>query len=134
MRNIIIISFLLLSVFLAACSNTPSLSLPMGEDGAVVVEGQPTSQPPRVEATPTPPLPPTFTPMAMAHQGHLYLLPVSGADGSIQYAHVVRAGDTLAGVCQMYGVSLQDVMLINDIEDANHIEVGDYIIIPVAGG
>lgn len=106
----------------------------MGEDGAVVVEGQPTSQPPRVEATPTPPLPPTFTPMAMAHQGHLYLLPVSGADGSIQYAHVVRAGDTLAGVCQMYGVSLQDVMLINDIEDANHIEVGDYIIIPVAGG
>jgi LysM repeat protein len=89
---------------------------------------------PRLESTPTPPLPPTFTPSAMAHQGHLYLLPVSGADGSIQYAYKVRVGDTLTAICEMYNVSMNDVMLINDISDANHIEVGNLLIIPVIGG
>ncbi|MFO7681507.1 MAG: LysM domain-containing protein [Chloroflexota bacterium] len=136
MRKIVILSLVILSLLLAACSNIPSLPIPVDDNGNVVVDGttSPTgNEPPRIEATPTPPLPPTFTPSAMAHQGHLYLLPVSGADGSIQYVHIVRAGDTLAALCQMYGVSLKDVMFINSIADANLIEVGDALVIPIGG-
>ena len=136
MRKIVILSLVVLSLLLAACSNIPSLPIPVDDNGNVVDDGTTSpngNQPPRIEATPTPPLPPTFTPSAMAHQGHLYLLPVSGADGSIQYVHIVRAGDTLAALCQMYGVSLKDVMFINSIADANHIEVGDALVIPIGG-
>jgi hypothetical protein len=39
----------------------------------------------------------------------------------------------LAALCDMYDVSVKDVMLINDITDANHIEVGQLIIIPIEG-
>lgn len=136
MRKIVILSLVILSLVLAACSNTPSLPITIDENGNVVDDGTTSpsgNQPPRIEATPTPPLPPTFTPSAMAHQGHLYLLPVSGADGSIQYVHIVRTGDTLAALCQMYGVALADVMAINNIVDANHIETGDALVIPITG-
>ena len=136
MRKVIVVSFILIiSILLVACG---------GGDGAVPVvidndiemtenEAATFEEAPRVEFTPTPPLPPTFTPPAMAHQGHLYLLPVSGADGSIQYAYKVRSGDSLSAISDMYDVSVQDVMLVNNISDANHIEVGDLLIIPLDG-
>lgn len=134
MRKVLVVSFILIiSILLVACG---------GGEGAVPVvidndtemtdsEAATFEEIPRVEFTPTPPLPPTFTPSAMAHQGHLYLLPVSGADGSIQYAHKVRSGDSLSAISDMYDVSVQDVMLVNNMSDANHIEVGDLLIIPL---
>lgn len=137
MRKIIVFSLVLVSLMLVACGRQGNtLPVPIADDvGMVNEDGTSFAQDlPRIEFTPTPPLPPTFTPSAMAHQGHLYLLPVSGADGSIQYAYKVRVGDTLLGICNTYDVSVQDVMLINDITDANHIEVGNLLIIPVEGG
>lgn len=134
MRNIFVFSILLVSLFLVACGGqNEAAPVPVDENSETLDEGMETSfeEVPRIESTPTPPLPPTFTPDAMAHQGHLYLLPVSGADGSIQYAYKVRGGDTLTAICDMYDVSLKEVMIINDIADANHIEVGNLIIIPV---
>lgn len=135
MRKVLVVSLILIiSILLVACGGGDG-AIPISIDnndtemtdnsGVDVFEGSP-----RVESTPTPPLPPTFTPPAMAHQGHLYLLPVSGADGSIQYAYKVRVGDNLSTISDMYDVSMQDVMLVNNISDANHIEVGDLLIIP----
>ncbi|MBE2221633.1 MAG: LysM peptidoglycan-binding domain-containing protein [Anaerolineae bacterium] len=135
MRKNLVISLILLSILLAACggaSQPVSESVDMnGVDGSM--ESALEVDAPSFEPTPTPPLPPTFTPSAMAHQGHLYLLPVSGADGSIQYAYKVRPGDNLSSISAMYGVSVQDVMIINDIADVNHIEVGELLIIPIEG-
>lgn len=135
MRKVLVVSLILIiSILLVACGGGNG-AIPVAIDNndiemtenseADVFEGAP-----RIELTPTPPLPPTFTPPAMAHQGHLYLLPVSGADGSVQYAYKVRVGDNLSMISDMYDVSMQDVMLVNDISDANHIEVGDLLIIP----
>ncbi len=124
---------LLFVVILAACSNNGgagTLPSPLpdssGTEGGVVATNEP-----RVEITPTPPLPPTFTPNAMAHQGHLYLLPVSGADGVIQYVYVVRPGDTLTSLSKFFGVSADDVVRVNQIRDQNLIEVGQRLVIPV---
>jgi len=132
MRRLIL--FLLILSLLVACSNDQgSLTLPSPLSGETEAEGETlaTSDAPRVEVTPTPPLPPTFTPGPMAHQGHLYLLPVSGADGTIQYVHIVRPGDTLAALGQLYGVSADAVAVVNDIRDPNHIEVGEALVIPI---
>lgn len=138
MRKIVVVSLLIMSVLFVACSNGGNEAVPVfvddgtgtGDNGA---DSSFEQESPRIESTPTPPLPPTFTPPAMAHQGHLYLLPVSGADGSIQYAYKVRLGDNLTSISEMYGVSVEEVLLVNNISDANHIEVGDLVIIPIEG-
>jgi hypothetical protein len=135
MRKNLVIFLVFLSILLVACGGGNGV-LPQPIDSGEVNGGIDSSfeeEVPRFEPSPTPPLPPTFTPSAMAHQGHLYLLPVSGADGSIQYAYKVRAGDNLTSISAMYGVSVQEVMLINQITDQNHIEVGELIIIPIDG-
>ena len=131
MRKNLISLLVLVSLMLLACGRQNDFLPVLETDGTVVPDSSLEPGVPQIEPTPTPPLPPTFTPSAMAHQGHLYLLPVSGADGSIQYGYKVRAGDSLTAICDMYKVSVQEVMLINDITDANHIEVGDLLIIPV---
>ena len=138
MRKIFVFSFLLVSLLSVACGSlNDAVPVLVVDDDTGMVDGELDSSfeqdVPRIEATLTPPLPPTFTPSAMAHQGHLYLLPVSGADGSIQYVYIVRVGDTLTAIGNMYGVSVQDIMLINDITDTNHIEVGEPLIIPIEG-
>ena len=135
MRKILVFSLVVLSMLLIACGGNGVVPAPVDTDN-MVDGGTETSLEVDVvifEPTPTPPLPPTFTPSAMAHQGHLYLLPVSGADGSIQYAYKVQVGDNLTTISAMYGVSVQDVMIINNLSDANHIEVGELIIIPIQG-
>ncbi|MCA9873635.1 MAG: LysM peptidoglycan-binding domain-containing protein [Ardenticatenaceae bacterium] len=133
MRRLVLILFVLL--LLAACSNNnqDSFTLPTSLTNGLDLEGDATVPPaaPRVEVTPTPPLPPTFTPVPMVHQGHLYLLPVSGADGTVQYVHIVRPGDTLTGLSKFYGVSADEVARVNHIKNQNLIEVGEPLVIPI---
>jgi predicted small lipoprotein YifL len=132
MSKFIVVLVLLLA--LVACGDQDVLPLPDDLANAVGVsetEADPVSVAPRVEATPTPPLPPTFTPDPRMFQGHLYLLPVSGADGVVRYVYIVRTGDTLAEICRYYNVSLADVVRINKLADPNHIEVGMQLIMPV---
>ncbi len=135
MRKVLVFSLVLLSLVSIACGSGSVIPVSIDNNGTeIIVDGTVSfEEAPRVESTPTPPLPPTFTPSTMAHQGHLYLLPVSGADGSVQYAYKVRSGDSLTAISAMYEVSVQEVLLINDISDANHIEVGDLLIIPIDG-
>ncbi len=136
MRKILVLTLILVvsMMFVACGGQNNAVPVPIDESTEAVDAESGTTldeAAPRIEATPTPPLPPTFTPPAMAHQGHLYLLPVSGADGSIQYAYKVQRGDTLTAISDMFEVSIDEVMIINEISDANHIEVNDLIIIPI---
>jgi LysM repeat protein len=48
---------------------------------------------------------------------------------SINY--VVQRGDTLAEICNEYGVSISQVAQINHISDWDHIEVGQILVLPV---
>ncbi len=50
-------------------------------------------------------------------------------DGGITYT--VSQGDTLIGIAKEYGVSVDDLMLINDLQRANFIRAGQKITIPV---
>jgi LysM repeat protein len=137
MRKKLVILISLVVLLLVSCSNSdnPADVVPVDDDtDAIVAEGGTVQEQeaPRVEVTPTPPLPPTYTPSAVVHQGHLYLLPVSGAGGEIQWAYIVRPGDTLSAICEMYDVSFDDVVGINNLTDPNHIEAGTQLIIPIA--
>jgi LysM repeat protein len=57
------------------------------------------------------------------------LLPPSSSTTSWNY--VVRKGDTLLGIARGYGVSLVDVVKLNRIADADHVEVGQNLRIPL---
>jgi len=76
----------------------------------------PTSTPtPTVTATPTP----TFTPTPT-----LTPTPI---------VHVVTAGQTLYGIAQFYGVTVDDLTAANDISDMGYVHPGDELIIPAKG-
>lgn len=45
-------------------------------------------------------------------------------------AHVVKADESLSGIAQQYGVSIQEIMAANDLTDPNKIMVGQRLLIP----
>jgi LysM repeat protein len=45
--------------------------------------------------------------------------------------YAVQEGDTLSGIAQAYGVSLQDLMAANAITDPNMLSVGQMLVIPL---
>ncbi len=47
--------------------------------------------------------------------------------------HVVRAGDTLATIAQIYDVPMDDIVVANNIANPNFLSVGDQLVIPVGG-
>jgi len=47
--------------------------------------------------------------------------------------HVVKAGDTLANIAQIYDVPMDDIVAANNIANPNFLSVGDQLIIPVGG-
>ncbi len=55
--------------------------------------------------------------------------PVEGEWGQISYT--VQAGDTLSGIADAYGLRLEDLLYLNDIEDVDQIREGDVLLIPV---
>ncbi|MEJ2747002.1 MAG: LysM domain-containing protein [Anaerolineae bacterium] len=140
---------ILLPILLFACrpigSNTPADTAPAENDNTN--EGS-ASDIPRV-ATDLPPtattLPPTWTPVPTGSGAHLSVNPGAndtgfGPDGvatAVPYdgpttTYTVKRGDTLAEICNKYGVSISEVAEINGITDWDHIEVGQVLILPVA--
>ncbi len=45
--------------------------------------------------------------------------------------HVVQAGETLLGIAQEYGVSMRTIQQLNDIQNAEDIQIGQQLVIPV---
>lgn len=47
--------------------------------------------------------------------------------------YVVKAGDTLSIIAQQYGVTIEDLVAVNQLADPNLLRVGQTLIIPVSG-
>ncbi len=45
--------------------------------------------------------------------------------------HTVKAGETLGGIARFYGASIQDVLTLNNLSNANMVTVGQNLLIPV---
>ena len=132
MKKLTIVALFLL-LLIAACSDDGPSALP-GFNGNEETSGETdviaaSENAPRAEAPTPTTLPPTFTPAPMDHQGHLYL--VGGFASGTRIVHVVQPGDTLAKLCDRYGVPVEDLARINNIRNVNHIEIGDALIIPL---
>jgi LysM repeat protein len=76
---------------------------------------QPTAPPPSPTPTNTLVIPPTPTPRT----------------GRV--IHIVRPGETLAQIAQLYGVPMPDIMNLNSITNPDHVEVGQQLVIPAPG-
>ena len=76
-------------------------------------------------------LPPTWTPISNLRQESPAPAPdqATGTRSDIQ-TYIVQAGDTLAEIAIQFGVALDALAQINNINDQDHIEVGQEIIIP----
>jgi len=44
--------------------------------------------------------------------------------------HVVKAGETLWSIAQDYGVTVADLIMVNDLVDPSNLHVGDEVRIP----
>lgn len=127
MRKIIILA--LLMVLLAACSQLQggttsgeSEQPPDGVGTAPTATATPT-------IVPTPTIPATFTPAPMVHNGHLYV--VGGFSSGEYVVHQVSYGETLAILCEIYDVSVEQIARVNKLRNWNHIYVGQELRIPV---
>jgi murein DD-endopeptidase MepM/ murein hydrolase activator NlpD len=54
----------------------------------------------------------------------------SGSPASMVY--VVQASDTLFSIATRFGVKMADIVLVNNIQDANYIDVGQRLLIPTS--
>jgi len=48
----------------------------------------------------------------------------------IMEIHVVKAGESLWSISQQYGVTVDDLIIANDLIDPSHLRVGDELRIP----
>lgn len=132
MRKLLI---MLLGLFLLAACGAGSNS-EEGEGLPTLVPILPVNESPRMEVTPEPLLPPTWTPAPDTPAGHL----PGQATGSEQTAvpavtpflHIVARGETLGIIAARYNVSVSELVRLNNIANPDRIEVGQQLIIPVA--
>lgn len=77
-------------------------------------------------------VPPTWTPPATA-RSETPIAPetvVTAQAAGGQASYTVQAGDTLAEIAIRYNVTLEALATANSIEDYDHIEVGQVLVIP----
>lgn len=94
---------------------------------------------PRIAGTPDGQIPPTWTPGSQpVAPTRLTPLPDTGGDGNAADAtgldsnvYVVQEGDTLAEIAADFGVDLELLVAVNEIENIDVIEVGQELLIPV---
>lgn len=60
--------------------------------------------------------------------GQTLIIPVGNA--SSQRVHRVQAGESLASIARLYGVSITALAQANGLSDPNHIAVGQVLVIP----
>lgn len=106
----------------------PTMVAPIIRSDATVTS-TPADQSPRVRSAQD--VPPTWTPSAgLPNESPVapqtIVTPPAGSQGS----YTVQAGDTLAEIAIRYNVTLEALAAANNIEDFDHIEVGQVLIIP----
>ncbi len=142
MKKVIVLIFVLL--FVVACGNNGD-EADTTEDVPGTTENEVTSEEadetaeggeaPRAEATPDSGIPPTNTPTVREDGGHLFrvgggLSQIDNFSGT-RIIHIIEPGETLAMLCERYGVSVEDLARINNISNVNHVEVGQALTVPL---
>lgn len=129
MRRIILLLSLFLALLVTACGGggdavpTTAPTVPPESLGAESEEGAS----PRVDAATS--IPPTWTPQAPAAQATP--VPASGAVSDVEGdTYVVQPGDTLAEIANQFGVDMNVLAEVNGIQNIDHIEVGQELLIP----
>lgn len=131
MRKTIVLIILLL--FLAGCGGSE-------QQDAVPTRAESAAPGPRISIdTPTPGLPPTWTPSSATEGEHLPEssgTPISGENtggviiGPDSTTYVVERGDTLGEIAARFGVSISVLADANNITNWDVIEVGTVLVIP----
>ena len=117
MRKVIVLTLFVL--LMTACNQDANDV----EETGTVTPTTAAEAPPRVEATPTPTLPATFTPSALSHGGHVFPVGTSSI-------HVIQRGDTLGELAKQYGVTVSALASANRITNVDRIEEGMVLYIP----
>lgn len=112
--------FLLLVVNLVGCTKLEPIVVVIT---ATVTQEDAVNSLPQVTSSPIAPVP---VPSQNSN------LPVQIPATPVNETYVVQAGDTLSGIAARFGVLLQTILKINNIADANILEVGQVINIPGA--
>ena len=47
--------------------------------------------------------------------------------------HIVKAGETLGNIAELYDVPMDDIIQVNNIANPNYLSIGTELIIPVGG-
>jgi len=143
-----IVSALFLSLLFASCAAQEESPVVFPTyDPFVPVEG--TQQPDSVDASlPSPTGLPTATRQPTPTRAPVNISPLIGIQDQIFLSptpdvarilptprqdadeYVVQPGDTLGGIAQRYGISLQSLLEANNITDPNLLEVGTVLLIP----
>lgn len=106
----------LLTLMILACVQEPML---------------PTLLPPTFER-PTVVLFPTDTPTPLPTDTPPSAVPsVSTPVFTKTVTHTVQAGETLIVIAQIYGVTVEDILTFNHLEDPNMLRVGQELLIPI---
>jgi hypothetical protein len=121
----------LVALMVVACGGGGGEVAPLPE-ALQPAEVDPSGDSPRGEETPDPGLPPTWTPMPQASDGHIFDVrdQQEVEITSTRTIYIVQRGDTLGEIATRFGVSLAELARINNIENWDIIEVGDELIIP----
>ncbi len=135
-----------LSSLVAAALPTLESAAAIAEATAALAQPTPTEAPAAlaaiaVEATATEPaptptlIPETATPTPLAPTDTPTPAPtvIPSPTGAVDNVYVVKAGDTPSVIARRLGVSLDDLMRVNNIRDATQLQVGQRLIIPASG-
>ena len=129
MRRLMLLLLLSLALLVTACgggSEAVPTTVPTVAPDSLGEEGEEGASP-RVDNATS--IPPTWTPQSPAAQ--VTPIPASGdvsvEDGDV---YVVQPGDTLAEIASRFGVDMNVLAEVNGIQNIDHIEVGQELLIP----
>lgn len=146
MRGVIPVVTMLILLVLPACSGgggeadegplpTAAPTIAVEDEASTASAGSPRVTPGTVDSgvpptwTPQPP-PPTPQPFGTAAPA---FRPAPGQAASQGEVYEVVEGDTLAEIAIRFGVELETLAAANGIEDVDHVEVGQRLVIPISG-
>jgi LysM repeat protein len=86
-----------------------------------------------VTVTPTAVIAPLPNDQPAQTQGQPQEAETAPAEAEGPTIHVVQSGETLGTISQRYDVTVEDIMIANQLDNANFLSVGQELIIPIGG-